>query len=292
MENLTDNEVFLLHYLNHREINWSIDSPVIDLFSNIDDTISKLKNLGYLQDDNHIEFLREGTVKDLKQILKDLGLKTSGNKESLVLRVIENTTIEQRASISSTLYYSLTTKGKDVDNKYKLRRKEESEKLKRNMARLIHEDEYQKAVNLMGRVYSSYPIPPGIGTGWSDPATLHHVASTALKTTTFLDFSDLSNSDNYKQILRKIMFFEETIGHNISNSIDMFSDYLNEALKCQKLEDFLFRKNANLDKITERVKISIYLSTKRYIYNSQSLDNNWENLKEGDFLISSLYLQK
>lgn len=102
METLNDNEIFLLHYLRDRKTEWKIDKPVKDLFKNYSETFSKLKQNGYLKDDNHTYFLERMNIPELKKILKSLSLSVSGNKKDLIEKIIAHTTETERSEICMT----------------------------------------------------------------------------------------------------------------------------------------------------------------------------------------------
>ena len=74
---LNEKEIFLLHYLRNRKIEWKIDEPVKDLFENYNLTFSKLKQNGYLKDDKHTYFLETMNTAKLIEILKFLSLSVS-----------------------------------------------------------------------------------------------------------------------------------------------------------------------------------------------------------------------
>lgn len=92
MENLTGNDVLILHYIAKRskasELNQAFWRN--DYFNDNEKSLNKLFNNGYLEMryDEEIS-LNKLKVEELKEILVSSGLKTTGRKNDLIERIIE-----------------------------------------------------------------------------------------------------------------------------------------------------------------------------------------------------------
>lgn len=258
---LDENMIFLLHYLRHRKIKWGIDFRVRELFENYEKTISVLKVYGYLEDDNHFEFLKEMNVADLKAVSKKFQLSTSGVKKDLIKRIIDNTTPEQRAQICSDQYYVLTAAGIKVDEEYVRNKKEQNRTMQKDFLQETKRSNYEHASLIKANTYSQMPIPPGIGIDWKNTREVRQRSRFEQTRLRNFDFSDLNNSEDYKEILLQILYYDNEIGHNLFASISKFITPENERIVCPELEKFFEGKNYIP---TEAEKIFVYLDTKRF----------------------------
>ena len=258
---LDENMIFLLHYLRHRKIKWGIDFRVRELFENYEKAISDLKVYGYLEDDNYFEFLKEMNVADLKVISKKFQLSTSGVKKDLVKRIIDNTTPEQRAQICSDQYYVLTAAGIKVDEEYVRNKKEQNRALQKDFLQETKHSNYEHATLIKANTYSKMPIPPGIGVDWTNKEEIHKQSKSEQKRLRKYDFSDLNNSEAYKEMLFQILYYDNEIGNNLFTSISKFTGPENEHIDCPEIEKFFEGKGY---RPTEAEKIFVYLDTKRF----------------------------
>lgn len=285
---LGEKETFLLHYLHHRKLEWKIDDPVKSLFSNYQNTISDLKKDGYLKDDDHSFFLEEMTIPDLKKILIDKSLTTSGKKKDLIKRILENTSSKERASICSDQYYVLTEKGLEINKIYCEKQKLQDLELKEYIANIIAAGKYTLASIEKAKAYSQYVIPPGIGIDWSN---IEQVIISSEKNQLHVrqfDFSDLRNSASFKETLFKMLYYDIEIEHNLFKSITKYMHLCNEILDCPDLECFFQRRCYNP---IESEKIFVYLDRKRYNalqvhMNNLCQDKKYTALPKGIFHIS------
>lgn len=201
-----DKEIFLLHYLHHRKLEWKIDPPVKELFSDYEETISNLKQYGYLKDDDHSYFLEEMNVSDLKKILRDLSLPLSGKKAELIEKIINHTTPEERALICPDLYYVLTPKALDLDNDYIKQRRQQNNGLKELVFNEIASGNYEQASLVKAKTYSGCVIAPGIGIDWSDTERIKEFSLNEQNRLREYDFSDLNNSPEFTECLFQTLF--------------------------------------------------------------------------------------
>lgn len=258
---LSDNEIFLLHYLNGRMIKYGIDKPVKQLFPDFNKTMTSLKKNGYLEEDDHSYFLQCMNVFELKNLLKKLSLSTTGKKNELINRIISNTTEEFRESICPDLYYVLSPVGLEVDSKYIETKKENTRQMKECAFVFIKQGKFEKASLEKAKFYSSMPIPPGIGIDWSDKKQIKAQSKKCQEELKRYNFADLDNSQDYKDLLFKILYYDVEIENNLNTSIIKFIELSQEQLNCQNLDAFFEKKNYVP---TENEKVFVYLDTKRY----------------------------
>lgn len=286
-EPLTEKEIFFLHYLRNRQIEWKIDTPVKRLFDNYQDVLSKLYQCNYLKIDNHSYFLEVMSTTQLKKILRSFQLPVSGKKQDLICRIIEHTTADDRAKICPTLYYVLTAKAIEIDEKYKQIKHDENIALKNLMLQKINNGQYIEAFLERAKIYSHQIIPPGIGIDWSDTAKIQKQAADELDKLRQYDFSDLNNTEHYKELLIKALYYD-TIEQNLFSSIRLLVLPDEENLKCPALDIFFQKKKIPTNEI---YKVFVYLDTKRF--NAFQKDMNtflkkdlYKLLPAGDFKIT------
>lgn len=286
---LNDKEKFLLHYLNGRELNRGIDKPVQKLFEHYEQHIQILKNAGYLTDDDHSYFLEIKSIPELKKILKQFMLPTSGKRAELIERIKSNTTEMQRSDLCPTLYYVLTDKGIKENASFISQRKDNTHKLKLEIYNFIKSGDFKSAVFSMCTSYSQEVIPPGIDTDWNDKEQIWENQQKMLKQIQGYELSDLNNSDAFKDMLMKCAFYDSLIEHELWHSIDLFLGDTLELMNCKNLSCFF--KKYNYDP-SEEQKWYTYLSTKRYnsfqLNMCKTLKNDiYRPLKPNEFAINS-----
>jgi len=287
LETLNDNEIFLLHYLRDRKTEWKIDKPVKDLFKNYSETFSKLKQNGYLKDDNHTYFLERMNIPELKKILKSLSLSVSGNKKDLIEKIIAHTTETERSEICPDLYYVLTEKALIINEEYVAKTKSKNVALKESMYQEISAGNFTKASLLKASDYAQRPIPPGIGVNWNDTEYIATNSQKWLDIINEFDFSDLKNTNQYINLLRKTLYYDSEIENHLYNSIKKFIIPFEETLNCPDLDTFFQRKKYMPSEIH---KVFVYLDTKRFntfqIQNQKFFkDKKYQPLPIGEFKV-------
>lgn len=205
---LSDKEVFLLHYLRNRQIKWGIDEPVKKLFESYGQVIYNLEQSGYLITDDHSFFLETLNISDLKAILRDMALPVVGKKKELIDRIKESTTEDQRKKICPDLYYVLSEKGIDIDEQYKVAERTIRTVLKENILNLIECSNFKGAVFCMCEAYSQEIIPPGIGADWNNKEQMWNNQEKMLNQIMEIDWQDLNNSEAFKYTLIKCLYYD------------------------------------------------------------------------------------
>lgn len=260
-EPISEKEIFLLHYLHGRKIEWKIDNPVKDLFDDYNITFSSLKERGYLIDDEHSYFLETMNISQLKEILRNRSLSLSGKKAELIQRIISDTSEAERMEICPDLYYVLTEKALKLDKEYRKKQKNLNASLKETMKHNISSGNYNKAVLEKAANFSARVLPPGIGVDWNDTETILQNSSKELKRIKEYDFADLKNSNSYKLSLINALYYDVEIEHNLYKSITEFVIPTGEFILCDELDTFFMKKGFMPD---ECHKVFVYLDTKRY----------------------------
>ncbi len=258
---ISRNEIFLLHYLRNRKIEWKIDEPVKKLFFDYYSTLSSLKERGYLTDDNHSYFLQVMNIYQLKEILRSLSLPLTGKKSELIQRILANTSESDRMEICQDLYYVLTEKAILLDEEYKREQKQLNSSLKATMQYNISVDNFEQAALERASNFSERIIPPGIGIDWSDTESILKANTRELEELQKYDFSDLKNSSIYKKALIQALYYDNQIEHNLYQSIKTFVIPTGEKILCNDLDIFFQNKGFTPEEIQ---KVFVYLDTKRY----------------------------
>jgi len=287
-DELNNKERFLLHYLRNRKVSWKIDEPVKNLFDDYESTLFKLRQNGYLQDDEHSYFLEVANIEDLKSILRTLSLPVSGKKSELIERILTNTTEEQRSKICTDVYYVLSAKGILLDEEYKAQRKQESTSLKESMQQKISNGEFLEASLIMGENYSNQVISTGIGMDWSNQDSIKMHSKAKIERIEKYDFSDLKNSAEYINLIKKVLYYDSEIEHNLFKSISTFILPFGELIQCPDLDVFFKRKGYTPSEIC---KVYVYIDTKRYnAFQSHMRDflkkDNYKPLPNGEFKVA------
>jgi len=286
--NLSNKERFLLHYLRNRQVDWGIDKPVMKLFEHCGRIIQDLKYAGYLIDDDYSYFLEVMDLPKLKALLKAMSLPTSGCKAELISRIKLNTSDIQRRAICSDLYYVLSESGLLEAEKYFSETKTRNQKLKNDLLLLIKKGMFKDAVYCMCESYEKEVIPPGIDTDWSDKESIWNSQQKGLALIKNYNWADLKNTDEFKQLLIRCMFFDSLIEHNLSKTIDLFLTDTTESLYCISLST-MFEKYDYTP--TEPEKWFTYLDTKRYNAHQINMRNllgkeEYRPLPDGEFNIN------
>lgn len=112
---LTIKEIYILDYFNKRNTNFPIaESKLIDFGNDYDEILKKLIDEKFLRLSNINDEIPLLTIPELKNILKDKSLKTTGKKEVLVKRIFDNfTETELKKYTNSEQYYIATEAGND-----------------------------------------------------------------------------------------------------------------------------------------------------------------------------------
>ena len=114
-DELIENEIIFLKFMNNKNTKTSF-SPrwefMYDLKPRIE--VAKLLKLGYLTYSTWYDNVQNATIKQLKEILKEEGLKVSGNKRELVERVLGNVDVNILEERFNDGRYILTKKGNKV----------------------------------------------------------------------------------------------------------------------------------------------------------------------------------
>lgn len=122
-DGLTADQVLLLSYAK----DYEIDNPSFQQFwrysyslsgTELRHSLSKLMALGYIAEPTIMEILTSYTVKELKAVLEEYGLTSSGKKEALARTLVENVDEQELRSIFRRRRYMITPSGESIVEKY------------------------------------------------------------------------------------------------------------------------------------------------------------------------------
>lgn len=291
---LSDKERFLLHYLKNRQIKLGLDEPVKTLFAHCGQTIQNLKLAGYLTNDDHSYFLETKSIPELKTILNGLSLSVTGKKQDLIERIKKHTSEVQREKICPDLYYVFTEKGTIEDDKFNTQQRQHGKQLKENILSFINQGDYKGAVFYMCEAYSQEIIPPGVGTDWGNKEQIWNNQQKMLNQLQEIDWEDLNNSEEFKHILIKCLYYDWLIEHELWKSIDLFINNTDELLNCESLSVF-FKHNKY--EPSESQKWYTYLATKRYNLYQKNMQETLKNpaykfLLPGEFSVDKITIDR
>ncbi len=117
---LSENEIIFLKFMNNKSTDIEF-SPRWEFQYDIKPriTLSKLLNLKYLTYSKYKDNVKNSTISELKQFLKNQNYKISGNKEELIKRVLLNFDEETLKRNFHKRKYILSNKGQQALNKNK-----------------------------------------------------------------------------------------------------------------------------------------------------------------------------
>ena len=122
-DGLTADQVLLLSYAK----DYEIDNPSFQQFwrysyslsgTELRNSLAKLMDLGYVAEPTIMEILTSYTVKELKAVLEEYGLTSSGKKEALARTLVENVDEQELRSIFRRRHYMITPSGESIVEKY------------------------------------------------------------------------------------------------------------------------------------------------------------------------------
>ena len=113
--NISVVDLFTINYLNLKNTNKIL--PLYYKSNNDKTTIKKYISLGYIEEKYSLKNnLNKATLPELKHILKNNNLTISGNKETLINRILGNIDVDSLSSNFPLNSYFLTEKGYRVYN--------------------------------------------------------------------------------------------------------------------------------------------------------------------------------
>lgn len=142
-ESLTHLEAQALKFWNKKRTDFIIPSYYSDsaFGKTVSDALPKFLDLGYLSFGDVRQRISLKTVPELKTILADYELKTSGTKSELITRIIDNLSIESIEEIFPVNIYQITEKGNRAIARYSLIEKNDQHALGLSYYRLMHAKE-------------------------------------------------------------------------------------------------------------------------------------------------------
>lgn len=142
-ESLTHPEAQALKFWNKKRTDFIVPSYYSDsaFGKTVSEALPKFLDLGYLSFGDVRQRISLKTVPELKAILADYELKTSGTKSELITRIIDNLSIESIEEIFPVNVYQITEKGNRAIAQYSLMEKNDQHALGLSYYRLMHAKE-------------------------------------------------------------------------------------------------------------------------------------------------------
>ncbi|RGC26107.1 hypothetical protein DWX41_19610 [Hungatella hathewayi] len=135
-----------------------------------------------------LRYLKNDT---LKQILKQQGLKVSGNKDELVKRILSNIReADVRKLDEYSDFYVLTDEGKKIVNESYDKIEEKNYGFFKQVINLIMQKEFDAAYRMACKRNAEMPVPPGINCDWSKRYRKGITDSLLNKSTRLMEMSD------------------------------------------------------------------------------------------------------
>jgi len=105
---------------------------------------------------------------NLKSMLKENGLKVTGDKAELIRRLIENDEQAMRAATNGLDIYQCTTEGTHIAEQYLQIEKTKLETAEREVLDFLMKKELSKAVRIVAQYEASQVFPRGLGIDWKN----------------------------------------------------------------------------------------------------------------------------
>jgi hypothetical protein len=115
------------------------------------------------------------TVASLRNVLREIGCKKTGNKAELVRRLAEFSKDEAAKLIPQEACWGTTSKGAELVDDYRSQKKSHQEELEDRILALVLNKLHDQASRLIADYNSKQVFPPGLGCSWTDRDTSHDV---------------------------------------------------------------------------------------------------------------------
>ena len=168
VEDFKAEHIKVLRRLDHHPVKESF-SGIMTIEVDIPNFINILLNLDLIVIVTYPDSLHLLKNDTLKNILKEMGLKISGNKNELVQRILNNTnsdTIKHLDKYSDC--YKVTEKGQKVISSFYERQENSSNFYRNNVINMIEAGDINQAYKAICKHNAEMPVPPGIGVDWNN----------------------------------------------------------------------------------------------------------------------------
>lgn len=115
-------------------------------------------------------------VTELKKLLKQRGLSTSGNKDELVRRLVQSDPEDMRKEAAGLLVYKCTKAGEEIAKKYVTGENEKKEIIQRSVLDALNKRNFREAAKLVANYEASRLIPRGVNIDWKNYDTSRDIA--------------------------------------------------------------------------------------------------------------------
>ena len=168
VEDFKAEHIKVLRRLDHHPVKESF-SGIMTIEVDIPNFINILLNLDLIVIVTYPDSLHLLKNDTLKNILKEMRLKISGNKNELAQRILDNTnsdTIKHLDKYSDC--YKVTKKGKKVISSFYERQENSSDFYRNNVISMIESGDISQAYKAICKHNAEMPVPPGIGVDWNN----------------------------------------------------------------------------------------------------------------------------
>lgn len=215
--------IFLLSKIQNSKVSYTLpDYWYKGLADSFEDLVSILINQGLLAYSDLQENLDNTTLPDLKKVLKDCGLSVSGKKTILIDRALNNIQHDTLWQFSlKNARYKLTLAGLNLLNDFQA----QVDNMQDQLFNWIVEGNYEQAIMAYSNYQESVQLPDnGLPIPINPIETIKKVSS--------WDYSDLDNSQEFKQIFIAAFALHELCGTRITLTLDK---YTQEKFSCPAL---------------------------------------------------------
>lgn len=214
------------------------------LLGDLEVIISEFINLGYIKIPTFIDCLDNAmTVKQLNVFLKTKGVKSTGNKNELMLRANGLFSTDERKRIEENGFmYVVTSYGWEIVNSDKERFKSELTSFENLVVNELLRDECENACKYVSHFYSTYPFPIGMGMDWekgfseNDKAIVNYILRSNYLTQSMVMPEEMNTK------IRAIIAADYLLSNSKRFSGVSISDKILFAFpefKCEQIESFL-----------------------------------------------------
>ena len=110
-------------------------------------------------------------VSELKQLLKERGLKQSGRKAEIIARLVENDPEEMKKTVSGLKIYKCSSAGLEIAEEYLESEAEKRALAEKNTISLLQKRKFKQASMVVASYEAEQVFPRGIGIDWENHDT-------------------------------------------------------------------------------------------------------------------------
>lgn len=224
-------------------------------------TIHKLMENNILKNATTYEKLLILKVVDLKKILKDFKLKSTGKKEELIQRITSNINeLSIKKYVSKGNVIVLTDIGKIKIEEYEIKKEFLKKELKEKLLFAIENND-KKYCDSLKNSYKIFERSDIFKKDDSIPKIeINNLKKIMFNELKIIELKDIKNSENYQKKLRNVMVYLAIYGGLIGFSIDsIILRYLDEDIIAPRLEEIMLKIGYSQKGITNETMLNEYI---------------------------------